>query len=110
MWSCDQSLVTLPQFYKDLTKKNTFFEEWSWFKFNNLGLALWYSLQILHQCGKRIETKSQKVLGEVTFVEVAGEKLIGGGGGGAFWSPILNRVKIKLIIYKSECITKLRLI
>ena len=25
----------------DLTrKKNTYFEEWSWFKFNNLGLAL----------------------------------------------------------------------
>ena len=48
-WSCDQSLVTLaflsqklsqPQFYKDLTREITFFEGWSWFKFNNLGIAL----------------------------------------------------------------------
>ena len=29
-----------PQFYKDLTKKNNFFEGWSSFKFSNLGLAL----------------------------------------------------------------------
>ena len=48
MSSCDQSLVTAaflweklsqPQFYKDLTRKIAFFEGWSWFKFNNLGLA-----------------------------------------------------------------------
>ena len=25
---------------KDLTRKTTIFEEWSWFKFNNLGLVL----------------------------------------------------------------------
>ena len=45
MGSCDQSLVTLSflreklsqsQFYKDLTRKSTFFDGWSWFKFNNL--------------------------------------------------------------------------
>ena len=44
----DQSLVTVaflweklpwPQLYKDMTRK-TFFEGWSCFKFNNLGLAL----------------------------------------------------------------------
>ena len=32
--------VTQPQFYKDLTRKTAFFEGCSWFKFNNLGLAL----------------------------------------------------------------------
>ena len=30
---------------KELTRKNTFFEEWSWFKFNNLGLALGMALK-----------------------------------------------------------------
>ena len=28
------------QFYKDLTKNTAFFEGWSWFMFNNLGLKL----------------------------------------------------------------------
>ena len=55
-----------------------------------------YKLAILHHCGKRLETKSQKVFGLTpTFVEVTGEKLVWGGG--AFCplpSPphILNRV------------------
>ena len=30
---------------KELTRKNTFFEERSWFKFNNLGLALGMALK-----------------------------------------------------------------
>ena len=54
MCLCDQSLVTVaflleklsqPQFYKDLTRKTAFFEGWSWFKFNNLGLALGANLK-----------------------------------------------------------------
>ena len=32
-------------FFLDLTKKNTFFEGCSWFKFNNLGLALGIALE-----------------------------------------------------------------
>ena len=31
-------IITLS--YKDLIRKNDFFDGWSWFKFNNLGLAL----------------------------------------------------------------------
>ena len=31
--------LSQPQFYKDLTRKTAFYEGWSWFKFNNLGLA-----------------------------------------------------------------------
>ena len=38
-----------------------------------------YDLQILHQCDKRVKTKSQKVLGLISaFVEVTREKLVGG--------------------------------
>ena len=71
MWSCEKSLVTLvflreklsqTQFFKDLTRKTTFFEGWSWFKFNKLGLAL----------------KVRKFLGLIpTFVELTAEKLVG---------------------------------
>ena len=54
MWSYDQSLVTLAflwkklswsQFYKNWTGKTTFFEGWSWFNLNNLGLALGMGLK-----------------------------------------------------------------
>ena len=89
MCSCDQSLVTLPflreklsqpQFYKDLPRKTTFFERWSWFKFNNLGLALGANLKVYTSVAKRVKTKSQKVLGVIrTFVEITGEKTGRGG-------------------------------
>ena len=50
-------------------QNSCFFEGWSWFKFNNLGLT-WYKL------------------------EITGEKLVGG----LFVPPILNRVKTKLFV------------
>ena len=38
-----------------------------------------YGLEILHQCGKRVKTKCQKVFGLIpTFVEATEEKLVGG--------------------------------
>ena len=43
-------------------QKNCFFERWSWFKFNNLGLAPGISLKFQHQCCTRVKTKSQRVL------------------------------------------------
>ena len=43
LWGCDP--------------KNNFFEEWSWFKFNNFDSDYRYGFEILQQCGKR----SQKV-------------------------------------------------
>ena len=103
MWSCDQSLVTLafvkekllqPHFYKDLTRKAAFFEEWSWFKFNNLVVALGANLKCYTSLAKGLKLKVRKFLGLIlTFVEVTGEKLVGGGGG-PFTPPpsILNRV------------------
>ena len=68
MCSCDQSLVTAallwkklsqPQFYKDLTRKNIFFEGWSWIKFNNLVLALCTNLKFYTSMVKRDKTKRQ---------------------------------------------------
>ena len=52
-----------------------------------------YKLEVLHHCGKRVKTeKVRKFWGLTpTFVEVAGEKLVRGGG--AFYlPPIVNRV------------------
>ena len=89
MCSCDQILVTLaflrekllqPQFYKDLTRKTTFFEGWSWFKFNNLGLALGANLKVYTSVAKRLKLKVRKFWGVIrTFVEVTGEKTGRGG-------------------------------
>ena len=53
-----------------------------------------YGLEVLHQDGKKVKTKSQNVSGAnlSTFAEITEEKLVGG----AFLPPpplILNRVK-----------------
>ena len=88
MCSCDQGLVTLaflreklsqPQFYKYLTRKTAFFEEWSWFKFNNLGLVLGTDLKFYTSLAKGLKLKARKFWGLIpTFVEVTGKKLVGG--------------------------------
>ena len=89
--SCDQSLVSetflwqklsQPQFYKDLTKKTRFFEGWSWFKLNNLWLAVGTNLEFHTSVIKGLKLKVRKFWGLIpTFVEVTGEKLVGG----TFW-------------------------
>ena len=102
MCSCDQSLVTVaflweklsqPQFYKDLTRKTAFFEGWSWFKFNNLGLTLVTNLKFYTSGAKGLKLNVKKFWGLIsTFVEV------GKTGRGGFLPPpptvlILKRVK-----------------
>ena len=63
---------------------------WSWFKFNNFGLALGMNLKFYTIVVKGLKLKVRNFYGLVpTFVEVTGEKLVGG----AFLPPILNRVK-----------------
>ena len=105
MCSCDQSLVTVaflweklsqPQLYKDLTRKTGFFEGWSWFKFNNLGLALGTNLKLYTSVAKVLKLKVRKFGSLIpTFVEVTGKKLVGG----PFCPPpILNRVNIKDLV------------
>ena len=107
MCSCDQSFVTLaflwkklsqPHFSKDLTRKTASFEVWSWFKFNNLGLALDTNLKFYTSVTKGLKLKARKFWGLIpTFVEVTGEKLFEGRG--AFF---LNRVKSVAYTKKSE--------
>ena len=64
----------------------------SWFKFNNLGLALGTKLKFYTSVAKGLKLKVKKFLGLIpTFVEVRGEKLLGG-----LFGPILNRVKCLL--------------
>ena len=68
-----------------MTRKVAFFEGWSWFKFNNLGLALGKNLKFCNSVAKGLELKVKKFLGpNPTFVEVTKEKLVGGG---AFLDP-----------------------
>ena len=101
MWSCDQSLVTV-DFYEKLYRnlnfiriwpeKTLFFEGWSWFKFNNFGLALGTKLKFYTSVAKGFKLKVRKFLGlNPVFVEVTGEKLVGG----FFALPILNRVSLR---------------
>ena len=64
---------------KGLTKKQIFLMD-ALASNSIIGTGTRYGLEILHKCGKRVETKSQNVLGLVlTFVEVTGETLVGGG-------------------------------
>ena len=75
-----------------MTRKITFFEGWSWFKFNNLGLALGTNLIFYTSVAKGLKLKVRRFWGpNHTSVEVTGEKLVGG----CLFppSPILNRVK-----------------
>ena len=69
----------------DLKKKN-FFEAWSWFKFNNLGLALGMTLKFYTSVAKGLRLKVRKFWGLLSvFVEVRGEKI---GMGGSFFPPL----------------------
>ena len=70
----------IPQFYKDVTRKTAFFEGWSWFKFNNLGLALVIAVRLYTSVAKMLKLKVRKFSELIpTFVEVTGEKLVGWG-------------------------------
>ena len=104
MCLCDHSVLTSISmrqvitsshlFYMDSSRKTAFFEGWSWFKSNNLGLVLGTNLKFYTSVGKGLELKVRNFGGLVPMsVEVTGKKLVGG-----FFvfplPPILNRVKI----------------
>ena len=77
-----------------MTTESAFFEGWSWFKFNNLGLAIGMNLKFYTSVVNGLKLKAKKFCGLVpTFAEVTGEKLVGGG---LFAPPLplLNRVKM----------------
>ena len=71
--------VITTSFYKDLTRKNYFFKGRSWFKFNNLGLALGINLKFYTSVPKGLKLKVRKFCGLIpTFVEGTGKKLVRG--------------------------------
>ena len=62
-----------------MTGKIAFFEEWSWLKFNNFGLALGKNLTFCTSVVKGLKLKVRKFRGpNPAFVEVTREKLVGG--------------------------------
>ena len=84
-----------------MTRKIASFEGWSWFKFNNLGLALGRDLKFCNSQWKGLKLKVRKFWGLIpTFVEVTGEKLVAGALFGP--PPILNRVNQKKICKISQ--------
>ena len=76
-----------------MTRRTAFIEGWSWFKFNNLGLALVTNLKFYTSVAKRLKLKVRK-FGKLnsTFVEVTGEKLVGEASHPS--PPILNRINV----------------
>ena len=79
-----------------MTKKTTFFEGWSWFKFNNLGLALGTNLKFYAGVIKGLKLKVRKFGWLIpTFVEVTSEKQVRG----PFCPPILNTLKMAKVSF-----------
>ena len=76
-----------------MSRKIAFFEGWSWFKFNTWGVGLSTNLKFCTSMAKGSKLKVRKIWKpNLTFVEVTGEKLVGG----PFCplpAPILKRVK-----------------
>ena len=72
--------------------KIALFEEWSWFKFNNLGLILGANLKFCTSVEKVLKLKVRKFWWLIpTFVEVPEKTLLRGS---LFYHPlILNSVK-----------------
>ena len=62
-----------------MIRKTKCFEGCSWFKYNNLGLALGMALKIYTSVAKGLKLKVRKSLGPISmFVEVTEENLING--------------------------------
>ena len=79
----------------DLTRKTTFPEGWSWFKFNNLGLTLGTNLKFYTSVTKGLKLKFKNFWRLIpVFVEVTGGKLVGGPFQPHHPPPIPNKVKL----------------
>ena len=74
-----------------MTRKTAFFEGWSWFKFNNLTLALGTNLKFYTSVAKKFKLKV-RMIGRLipTFGEVSEEKLP---------SPEKGKKQLTLIYY-----------
>ena len=68
--------VNITLIWYELTRKSNFFKGWSWFKFNNLEVALGMALEFYTSVAKALKPEVRKFWGLITiFVEVTGEKL-----------------------------------
>ena len=84
----------------DLTN---FYEGFSWFKFNNLGLALGIVLKFYISVAKVLKLKARKFWRLITtFVEVTGAKLAGGSFCPQSWIRYCNRT-VKLNVSYLVC-------
>ena len=77
-----------------MARKNNLSEGCSWFKLNNLRLALGMALKFYTYLGKELKLKVRKFWRLMaTFVEVTGKTLVGRGRGVFLPTTILNSVK-----------------
>ena len=105
MWLCDQSLV-ICHFYD---RRNTFLEEWSWFKFNNLGLAWGVTLTFYTSASKGLKLKVRKFWEQISaFVDVTEEKLEKGGGFSLSPSSFLILKELRFLLVTWEHISPIR--
>ena len=77
-----------------MARNTALFEGWSWFKINNLGLALGANLKFYTSVAKGLKLRVRKFWRLILLLL----KLMANTGRGAFMPPILNRVKILLKI------------
>ena len=83
-----------------MTRKIVFLDGWSWFKFNNFGLALGTNLKFSTSVVKTLKLKVRKFLELLpTFVESTREKLLRGRR--TFWRPS-SWIGLKAHWYKCE--------
>ena len=82
---------------------------WSWFKFNNLGLALGTNLKFCTSVAKELKLKVRNFWRpNLTFVEVTGERLVGVGGGvgGGFLLPPPSWIGLSISYKFATCSPK----
>ena len=75
-------VVIISSILEGFDQKNTFFEGRSWFKFNDLVLALSLAFKFYTSVGKRLKLKVRGLI--PTFVKVTGDKLVRRKGTGSF--------------------------
>ena len=67
--------VIITLIYKDLARKIAIFEGWSWFKFNNLGLAIVAKLKFYTSVAKGLKLVVRKFWGLIPTFAVNGATL-----------------------------------
>ena len=90
--------VVITSIFWGFGQKKHFFEGWSWFKFNYLGLALGMTLKLYTCVAKTLKLKVRTFWWLIsTSVDITGEKIVcvcvcvcggrGEGGGGQLFAP-----------------------